>query len=188
MRISGGLLKGRRIATKKSLCERLRPTSAKVREAIFDIIKNRIIGTSFVDLYAGTGTIGLEALSRGAERVVFVEPNRIRARMIKENLQKLGFNENSIVVGKKAIDFLKKASIEDKRFDVFFLDPPYFSDEIINALPIIAENKLLADNGLVIVEHFFKKKLPESIGELRVLRNYRYGDTMLTIYTKEKNK
>ena len=195
MRISGGLLKGRTTATKKLLCikrqalkERLRPTSAKVREAIFDIIKNRIADVTFVDLYAGTGTVGFEALSRGAKMAIFVEPDRLRAKMIKENILRFGFRENAVVVEKKAHEFLKKASFENKRFDIFFLDPPYFSEEIMNILPVIGEKKLLADNGIVIVEHFFKKKLPETVCGLEMIRNYRYGDTMLTIYIKEKSQ
>jgi 16S rRNA (guanine(966)-N(2))-methyltransferase RsmD len=195
MRISGGILKGRITATKKSLGvkryalkERLRPTSAKVREAIFDIIGDKIVGASFVDLYAGTGTVGFEALSRGAEMAVFVETDKSRAKIIKENLLKFGLKEKGVVIEKKAEDFLKKSAIENRRFDIFFLDPPYFSDEISNILSMIGEKKLFTDDGLVIAEHFFKKKLPETVGELRMIRNYRYGDTVLTIYMKDRTQ
>lgn len=191
MRISGGIIKGRRTATKRLLSkssrgETLRPTSSKVREAIFDIIKDRIEGASFVDLYAGTGTVGLEALSRGADRAFFVEPNRSRAKTIKENAVKFGFSEKAIVIERRAHEFLKRASVENRKFDIFFLDPPYFSEEIINTLPAIGEKKLLTDDGIVIVEHFFKKKLPETVSELKMIRSYRYGDTMLTIYRKRE--
>jgi len=192
MRISGGLAKGKRISTKKLFSqsskkdEELRPTSSKVREALFDIIRDRIEGASFVDLYAGTGTVGLEALSRGAGKAVFVEPNRLRSKAIKENAVKLGFGEKVTVVERKAQEFLKKASVEKKRFDVFFVDPPYFSEEIMKTLPMIGEKGLLNDKGTVIVEHFFKRKLLEAVGELKMIKSYRYGDTMLTIYTKKK--
>ena len=191
MRISGGLAKGRRIATKKLFSkspkdEELRPTSSKVREALFDILRDKIEGASFVDLYAGTGTVGLESLSRGAAKAVFVEPNMLRAKAIKENAAKLGFNEKVTVVEKQAQEFVKKTSAEKKRFDIFFIDPPYFSEEIVKILPMVGEKGLLNDKGTVIVEHFFKIKLPESVGELRMIRSYRYGDTMLTIYTKKK--
>lgn len=189
MRISGGLAKGRRTATKsllKSHGEVLRPTSSKVREAIFDIVKDRIEGSSFVDLYAGTGTVGLEALSRGADRAFFVEPNRLRAKTIKENAVKFGFREKAIVIDRKAHEFLKRASDENKKFDIFFLDPPYFSEEITNTLRVVGEKKLLNDNGIVIAEHFFKKKLPETVNDLKIIRSYKYGDTMLTIYMKKK--
>jgi 16S rRNA (guanine(966)-N(2))-methyltransferase RsmD len=190
MRISGGIIKGRRTATKSLLKsshgEVLRPTSSKVREAIFDIIKDRIEGAIFVDLYAGTGTIGLEALSRGADKAFFVEPNRLRAKTIKENAVKFGLSEKAIVIETKAHEFLKRASDENKKFDIFFLDPPYFSEEIINTLPVIGEKKLLTDNGIVIAEHFFKNKLLETVNDLKIIRSYRYGDTMLTIYMKKK--
>jgi len=192
MRISGGLAKGKRISTKKLFSqsskkdEELRPTSSKVREALFDILRDRIEGASFVDLYAGTGTVGLEALSRGAGKAVFVEPNRLRSKAIKENAVKLGFGEKVTVVERKAQEFLKKASVEKKRFDIFFVDPPYFSEEIMKTLPMIGEKGLLNDKGTVIVEHFFKRKLLEAVGELKMIKSYRYGDTMLTIYTKKK--
>jgi 16S rRNA (guanine966-N2)-methyltransferase len=189
MRISGGLAKGRRTATKSLLKsshgEVLRPTSSKVREAIFDIIRDRIEGASFVDLYAGTGTVGLEALSRGADRAFFVEPNRLRAKTIKENAVKFSFSEKAIVIDSNAHKFLNWAYNENKKFDIFFLDPPYFSEEIINTLPVIGEKELLNDSGIVIAEHFFKKKLPETVNDLKIIRSYRYGDTVLTIYMKK---
>ncbi|MFZ6017374.1 MAG: 16S rRNA (guanine(966)-N(2))-methyltransferase RsmD [Nitrospirota bacterium] len=187
MRISGGLVKGRQTATKRlfskvSKDEELRPTSSKVREALFDIIRDRIEGASFVDLYAGTGTVGLEALSRGAGKAVFVEPNALRVRAIKKNAERFGFHKKATVVKGKASEFLKKASTEKESFDIFFLDPPYYSEEIIKILPLIGEKELLNDSGTVIVEHFFKRKLPEEAGELKMFKSYRYGDTMLTLY------
>jgi len=191
MRISGGIAKGRRISTKRlfsktSRDEELRPTSSKVREAIFDIIRDRIEGACFVDLYAGTGTVGLESLSRGTGKAIFVEPNRLRARSIKETAARLGFSEKIIVIEEKAERFLKKAAAEKRSFDIFFVDPPYFSEEIMKALFMIGEKGLLNDSGVVIAEHFFKRKLPELAGELEMIKGYRYGDTMLTIYKKKK--
>lgn len=191
MRISGGIAKGRTIRTKRlfskaSKVEELRPTSSKVREALFDIIRDRIEGASFVDLYAGTGTVGLESLSRGARNAVFVEPNRLRTKAIEETGVQFGFRDKITVVEETAEKFLKKASAEKKRFDIFFVDPPYFSEEIMKILPMIGGKELLNDRGVVIVEHFFKKKLPELTGELKMIRSYRYGDTMLTVYRKKE--
>lgn len=189
MRISGGLAKGRRIATRKlfskaSNVEELRPTSSKVREALFDIIREKIEGAIFVDLYAGTGTVGLEALSRGAGKAIFVEPNELRIRTIKKNADKFGFRERASVVRGRAYEFLEKSSAEKESFDIFFLDPPYHSEEISKVLPLIGEKGLLKEGGIVIVEHFFKKELPEIAGKLKIDRSYRYGDTMLTLYRK----
>lgn len=191
MRILGGLVKGRRTAkkslliTRYSLQEGFRPTSSKVREALFDIIRDKIKGSSFVDLYAGTGTVGLEALSRGADKAIFVEPSVSRIRAIKENAERFGFHERAVVIKGRAYEFLREASNEKQSFDIFFLDPPYYSDEIMKTLPMIGEGRLLNEGGVVIVEHFFKKKLPDVAGKLKILKSYRYGDTMLTFYKRK---
>ncbi|MBM4129282.1 MAG: 16S rRNA (guanine(966)-N(2))-methyltransferase RsmD [Nitrospira sp.] len=190
MRISGGTAKGRRTAPKRLLAkasgaDRLRPTSSKVREALFDILGDKIKGACFVDLYAGTGTVGLEALSRGAAKALFVETNRARIRTIRESVSRLGFNGKTVVVEGTAYGFLKRASAEKKTFDILFLDPPYGSEDIMRTLLFIGERGLLGEGGAVIVEHFFKRKLPEQVGELTMIRSYRYGDTILTIYRKK---
>jgi len=189
MRISGGSVKGRRTATrsllkKKPTGERLRPTSSKVREALFDILRERIAGVSFVDLYAGTGTVGLEALSRGAGRAIFVELEELRVGMIRRCVDDFGFQDTALIVRGKAEEFLEKASASGEKFGIIFVDPPYGSKEIERVLPIIGRRHLLASGGIVVVEHFFKKEIPGTAGRLKVTRSYRYGDTMLTFYGK----
>ena len=189
MKISGGFAKGRRTATKRLFSKRsegeeLRPTSSKVREALFDIIKEKIEGATFIDLYAGTGTVGLEALSRGAKKAIFVEQNDLRFKAIRRNADEFGFKEKALVVRGSVYEFLKKSSAANESFDIFFLDPPYHSEEINKVLPLIGEKGLLSENGIVIVEHFFKKKMPETSDKLKISRSYRYGDTMLTLYRK----
>lgn len=191
MRISGGSAKGRRTATKGLLSrssqgERLRPTSAKVREALFDIIANRIQGATFVDLYAGTGTVGFESLSRGAARAYFVEPDPAMIKNIRERAGEFGFTEKSEIFQGRADEFLNKALQCRKQFDIFFLDPPYHSVEIEIILPIIGHRDLLREDGVVVVEHFFKKKPPEQVARLTLQKSYRYGDTMLTLYRRGK--
>ncbi|MBE0427114.1 MAG: 16S rRNA (guanine(966)-N(2))-methyltransferase RsmD [Nitrospirae bacterium] len=190
MRISGGIVKGRRTATQKllkktSTIERLRPTSSKVREAIFDILRNKIEGSRFVDLYAGTGTVGFEALSRGSSRAVFVEMDKLLVEEIKKNICKFGFEEKAQVINTTAEEFLKKAFVIKEIFDIFFVDPPYYSEEIEKVLPLIGEKGLLNENGLIIVEHFFKKRVTENLDNLKIHRSYRYGDTMLTFYKRK---
>jgi 16S rRNA (guanine966-N2)-methyltransferase len=189
MRISGGLAKGRRTVTKSlfsggSDSEKLRPTSSKVREALFDILGEKIQGVVFVDLYAGTGTVGIEALSRGGKKAIFVESDDLRVSTIKRNADKFGFKERVEVIKCSAYKFLEKSAAANERFDIFFIDPPYHSDEINKVLPLIGEKELLNDNGIVIVEHFSKKKMPETAGKLMINRSYRYGDTILTLYRK----
>jgi len=186
MRISAGVAKGRRTATKKLLSksskkEHLRPTSSKVREALFDILRDSIRGAVFVDLYAGTGTVGLEALSRGAKRAVFVEQDSLRVRALHEIVRELGFEGQVEVIRSRVCDFIRHAK---EQADICFVDPPYKSNEIDISLPLIGETGFLSKQGIVVVEHFFKKKVPDKAGTVIMSRSYRYGDTMLTIYRK----
>jgi 16S rRNA (guanine966-N2)-methyltransferase len=189
MRISGGSAKGRRTATKKlfargSQGERIRPTSAKVREALFDILRNRIEDAAFVDLYAGTGAVGFESLSRGAAKAVFIESDPALVETMRRNADDFGFSEKAQIIRGRADEFLRNAASVHEQYDIFFLDPPYQSEEIEKALPVLGKEELLKADGIIIVEHFFKKKLPERAGFLKMHKNYRYGDTMLTLYKK----
>lgn len=189
MRISGGIAKGRKIASteyfKKADKEhRLRPTSAKVREALFNILRDKINGAVFVDLFAGTGTVGFEALSRGAGKTIFIENRIERIRMINKIAAQLGFNEKCITIKENAEDFLSKIDSNKNSFDIIFIDPPYHTDLIDKILGIIEKKNIIAENGIIIFEHFKKKLLPEKLGNLRIKKTYRYGDTMLTFYEK----
>ncbi len=97
----------------------------------------------------------------------------------------MGYHDKVKVIRSKADEFLKKVSDKKINFDIFFIDPPYFSDEIEKVLPIIGEKGLLSEDGLIIVEHFFKKKVPEKLNNLFIHKNYKYGDTILTLYKKK---
>jgi 16S rRNA (guanine(966)-N(2))-methyltransferase RsmD len=188
MRISGGSAKGRKVGVKKAFSNKgdageLRPTSAKVRQAIFNILGNRIIGARFLDLYAGTGAVGIEALSRGADEAVFIDDNSVRTGIIKDLIEKFGFRAKSEIIKEDASRFLKKT---DSVFDIIFVDPPYASGELEAAMSLIDEREVLRDNGVVIAEHSSKKKTPQAIGGLRLAKTYKYGDTSLSLYIKEK--
>jgi len=190
MRISAGDLKGRRIGSKRELSRvtrhgTLRPTSAKVRESIFNIIGNLIVGAQFADLYAGTGAVGMEALSRGAGTVFFVEADGKRAELIEESLKDCGCSSRAEVIKGKALDFIKRAKKDNSKFDIIFLDPPYYGGELETALSLLADGALLNDEGIIIAEHLSKKKLPDQIGMLVKKKDYKYGDTMLTLFRKE---
>lgn len=185
IRISGGTAKGRKIDYKKTAAkggDKLRPTSSKVREAIFDILRDRIIGSTFVDLYAGSGGVGIEALSRGAGCTVFVETNPLRIKVIEQLIDEFGFKDRARVIRSRAYDFLEKEAKKRGSFDIIFLDPPYQSEELMKVLPLIGKARLLKPDGLIIAEHFSKKTLPEEIEGLRMVKSYRYGDTSLTLY------
>lgn len=186
MRISGGIVKGRKIKTKSAFKRgrsgELRPTSSKVRQAIFNILQDRINGSSFLDLYAGTGAVGIEALSRGAERVVFVDGDPVRAGIIKKIVEEIGFRDKVSVFKDDALRFLKKSS---EAFDIIFADPPYDSGDHDLILHLISDRNVLKDMGILIVEHRSKKFMPEECGSLRHVKTYLYGDTALSLYRKE---
>ncbi|HUO77723.1 MAG TPA: 16S rRNA (guanine(966)-N(2))-methyltransferase RsmD [Thermodesulfovibrionales bacterium] len=191
IKISGGIAKGRRIGVKKAFAKKtghdeLRPTSSKVREALFDILRNELPGSSFLDLYAGTGGVGIEAMSRGAVEVVFVESNTIRAGMIRQILGRLHFMEHSKVIEGNALEFVRREGMREHRYDIVYLDPPYHSEELTEMLPLLGEGRILKEGGVVVVEHFSKTDMPEGIKWLTLRKRYKYGDTSLTAYTLKK--
>lgn len=191
MRIISGVAKGRRVGFRKAFlrqgeADELRPTSSKVREAVFDIIRDELPGAEFLDLYAGTGGVGIEALSRGAGKVTFVESNALRVKMINDLIMRFNFKGRSVVIMGDTGDFLKKELEKRHKYDIIFLDPPYHSGELMTTLQVIGQGGLLEEDGTVIAEHFSKTVLPDVTGMLKLVKKYRYGDTALTRYRLEK--
>jgi len=190
LKVTGGTLRGRRISRKglgkASPHGALRATSSKVREAIFNIIGPRMEDAVFLDLYAGSGAVGTEAMSRKAARVFFVEAEAGRVAGIEELLRGCSCRERAVILREKALDFLRRAASHDMRFDIVFLDPPYASGELELAIPLLGEGGALADDALVIAEHMKKTALPDEAGVLIKHKTYRYGDTHLTLYRKAR--
>jgi len=190
LKISAGEFKGRKLSSAKALRlvrkrNELRPTSSKVRESIFNIIGERIRESQFIDLYAGTGAVGMEAMSRGAKMVFFAEADGKRAELIRDLLKDCGCFDRAEIIKSKASDFIKNAERDGLKFDIIFLDPPYHSEELEDMLSLLSGGTLLKDDGIVIAEHLSKKKLPDEIGMLIKKKDYKYGDTMLTLFQKE---
>lgn len=176
MRVSGGIGRGRRL--KVPAGSGVRPTSDKVKQALFNILGEKVAGAAFLDLYAGAGGVGIEALSRGADRVVFVDVSRDSLNVIKHNIEQTGFGERAEVVAAKAEAFLKKPA---GPFDIVFLDPPY-AGELQPLLDRISEVGILKPDGIVIAEHFKKQPSPERAGGIALFREAKYGDTVLAFY------
>ncbi len=147
-------------------------------------MRNKIDGASFVDLYAGTGAVGFEALSRGAASAFFIETDPALIGHMKRNALGFGFSGKTHFFRGRADEFLGKASLSGRQYDIFFVDPPYESGEIERILPVIGKQGLLHGDGAVVVEHFFKKQLPARVESLALQRIYRYGDTVLTLYRR----
>jgi 16S rRNA (guanine(966)-N(2))-methyltransferase RsmD len=182
-RIIGGAGKGRRLRTASG--DETRPTGARVRQTLFDILAARIPGCRFLDAFAGSGGVGLEALSRGAARVVLVEHAAAAAAAARENARALaGAGGEVNVFQADARTVLAALADEGRRFDVVYLDPPYASDSYEPVLALVGE-RLLADGGVAVAEHFHKRALPERIGALVRTRQKRVGDHCLSFYARE---
>lgn len=162
----------------------LRPTTGKVREALFNILRGKVENLCFLDLYAGTGAVGIEALKQGASEVTFVEASRSCSKDISESLKKFRFTVRARVITKKVLSFIEWAEINRMSFDIIFLDPPYHTEEILQALSAIGKSTILKDRGIVIAEHFTKKQLPDEFNNLHKVKDYDYGDTVLSFYKK----
>jgi len=191
MRISAGQLKGRKVAfpgvfSKKAGAGELRPTSSKVREALFDIIRTDVPDACFLDLYAGTGAVGFEALSRGADRVVLVEMDRRQHQSITRCIERLGLSEKVTALKEQVLHFLRRAALAGDSYDIIFADPPYASQETPELIRLLDSVPLLRDGGCLVVELPSRQglPLPEVLHSLRHVRDYRYGDTMLALFRK----
>ncbi len=183
-RIIAGRSRGRRLKAPKG--REVRPTGARVRQTLFDVLAPRLAGCRFLDAFAGSGAVGLEALSRGAARSVLVETSGTAVRAIQENARALGNAVGELRVFRQDARVALPALAEHgERFDVIYLDPPYDADLYE---PVIAQadgEGLLAEGGVLVAEHFHKRALPERIGRLFRTREIRIGDHRLSFYTRE---
>ena len=175
MRIIAGALKGRRIDTPD--WPGLRPTSDRLRETLFNVIAPRIQGARFLDAYAGTGAVGIEALSRGASHVTFVERDPRASRLIAENLARCGVKDRYANI---RAGFGAAAPTLDGPFDILFLDPPYGLDELLASLMVAAP--LVGGEALLIVEHAKRDAAPEQVERLVRARELVQGDSALAFY------
>lgn len=162
----------------------LRPTTGKVREALFDILREEIEGAAFLDLYSGTGSVGIDAVKQGASGAVLVEASKASGMRIGKLARKFHLSQNIEIFTKKVVPFIEWAELNQFTFDIIFLDPPYHTDEIDYALSAIDRSAILKNNGTVIAEHFKKRELPERLKTLKKKKVYHYGDTVLTFYLK----
>ncbi|HET7292956.1 MAG TPA: 16S rRNA (guanine(966)-N(2))-methyltransferase RsmD [Vicinamibacteria bacterium] len=181
-RIIAGRDRGRRLAAPRG--QATRPTGARVRQTLFDVLAPRLPGCRFLDAFAGSGAVGLEALSRGAACSVLVEKGAPAIRAIRENARVLGGRGELRVFRQDARIALPALAERGERFDVVYLDPPYDSDLYAGVIALTDASGLLAEGGVVVVEHFHKRVLPERIGGLLRGREIRIGDHRLSFYTR----
>jgi len=182
-RIIGGRGRGRRL--KSPTGSRTRPTGGRVRQTLFDILAPEIAGCRFLDAFAGGGGVGLEALSRGAARVVLVDSDAVAVEAARENARAVaGAGGEVQVLRQDARTALRILADQGRQFDVTYLDPPYASDLYEPLLASLGEGSLVPEGGLVVAEHFHKRSLPETIGPLARTRTVRVGDHCLSFYRR----
>jgi 16S rRNA (guanine(966)-N(2))-methyltransferase RsmD len=178
MRIISGVSKGRRLARPKSLI--IRPTSDRVKESIFNLLGNEAEGKVVLDLFAGTGNLGIEALSRGAKRVVFVEKGRQALRLIWKNISQVGMRERSEIVPKdvsRAIGILKQRG---EFFDLILMDPPYEKGLIQRTLLKLISHRVYHNDSILVIEHNRREPIPEKLEGWNLIRQRRIGDTLIS--------
>lgn len=175
MRVITGLARGRRLETLPG--EVTRPTAEKVKESLFSAIQFDIEGRRVLDLFAGSGQLGIEALSRGASGCVFVDKNTEAVKVIRQNLQHTGLAASAQVLGTDALSYLTRPG---DRFDLVFLDPPYAAELLLPALTKVAP--LVNNGGLIVCETEDGVELPQCIDRFTVARTYRFGRICVWLY------
>ena len=183
LRIISGEHRGRILKTVPG--RNTRPTSDKVKESLFNILQARIPGSIVLDLFSGTGNLGLESLSRGCEKAVFVEKSPAALAVLRENCRSLDYMEYTEIIPmdvSKALAFLS----ENKReFDIVFMDPPYDHDLEVPAIEALDKGNLVKDDGVIVVEHLMQDEMPDCVGSFARYQIRKYGNTALSFYRKE---
>lgn len=179
MRVISGKARGRRL--KEPLGRDIRPTTDKVKESIFNILQFDIEGRRVLDLFAGTGQLGIEALSRGAAGAVFVDASPKALALVRENLKIADVAENAEVYQAESVSFL---SHTPRKFDLVFLDPPYDTPLLEQALNAVFQFDILKPNGIILCESRENQNIPSPVGPYSLYRTYRYGQISLAVITR----
>jgi 16S rRNA (guanine966-N2)-methyltransferase len=180
MRVIGGIHRGRTLRTIGGLA--VRPTSDRLRETLFNILAARIDGSRFLDICAGSGAVGIEALSRGASEATFVDSSRNACAVIEANLASLGMGQEATIITRDAAVSLKRLDRESRQFDIAFFDPPYASEIYPQVMKQLGLGNLLAREALVIVEYRAKTPPLPECGRLQVFREVKQGESALAFY------
>jgi len=179
MRVISGIARGRKL--KELQGNDTRPTIDRVKESIFNIIQFDIEGRRVLDLFSGTGQLGIEALSRGAAHCTFVDVRREATALIRENLEHTGLTDKGQVVQSDYLAFLTRAG---ERFDLILLDPPYATGLLDKALDAIVAIDIVSENGIIICESKVEKELPALVPPYEKIKDYRYGKIKITLYRR----
>lgn len=177
MRIITGSARGKRLITLEG--RDVRPTPERVKEGLFSALQFDIEGRRILDLFAGSGQLGLEALSRGAESAVFVDSSEASVKIIKKNIESTDFSNKARVIHS---DFQTFAASSREEFDIAFIDPPYMAGLLMPAVKAILP--LMSNYGIIVCEHPSEVTPEETVGDFKIYRTYRYGKVIVTVYRK----
>ena len=180
MRVITGSARGRKLKTLEG--DSVRPTTDKVKESIFNIIQFDIEGRRILDLFAGSGQLGIEALSRGAKSAVFVDAREDACRLIRENLKRTKLEQQGSVLRSDYMAYLARCN---EKFNLIFLDPPYAEVFLENSIKRITEIDILQSGGIIVAERPLGKDLPWEMEGFQRSRDYKYGQVLLTLYRKD---
>jgi 16S rRNA (guanine966-N2)-methyltransferase len=180
VRVIGGKYRGRRLRAPEG--RDVRPTSDRLRETLFNIIAPHIEGSRFLDLCAGSGAVGIEALSRGAASVTFVDRSRRACSIIEANLSALAVTSDATIIDRDAVGALKRLAAESAKFDIAFFDPPYASEIYSQVMSQLAGGDLLDPEAIVITEHRAKTPPEAEYGEMKIYRVVKQGESALAFY------
>ncbi len=184
MRVISGKAKGAKLGSCRGI--QVRPTLDRVKESIFNIISWDFGEKEVLDLFAGIGSLGIECLSRGAKKVVFIESNSRAVDSLRKNLKHCGFTDQSEIIEVLVTQGIKILEGKGNKFDLIFLDPPYQKDLVNTTLKELSQSQLLREDTLIIAEHAFREKIPECFKRVNLKDRRRYGETVVSLFRADK--
>jgi len=184
MRIISGRARGRKILSPESL--ETRPTLDRVKEAMFSTIQNYILDAVVIDVFAGTGSLGLEAASRGAREVYLVDKSNVTYPLLKQNVENLKFNDFCHTLNMDAYEALRSLSKKGKVFDLIFIDPPYCREMIPEAMKIIKDDNMLTEDGIIVTKIDSIEEIYEGYDNIKLIKSKKYGNTTVCFYKYEE--
>lgn len=180
MRVVSGRARGLKLEAPKD--DRVRPTTDRVKESMFNIINEYIMDSNVLDLFAGTGSLGIECLSRGAKKCVFSDKSRDSIKIVQKNVEKARFQSESQIIVSDYKDTIALMGRKNEKFDVIFMDPPYYEGLFVDCIERIEKENILDEDGIIVVEHDKADTLPEKIGNIEMIKEKKYGITLLSFY------
>ncbi|WP_300279808.1 16S rRNA (guanine(966)-N(2))-methyltransferase RsmD [Peptacetobacter sp.] len=180
MRVISGKIRGLKLNPPKD--QSVRPTTDRVKESLFNIINSYVMDSNVLDLFSGSGSLGIECLSRGAKHCVFSDLSKDSINIIKSNIKKARLESESTVINKDYKNVISEMGIKRNKFDIIMIDPPYYEGLFIDCIERIDNNNILSEDGIIVVEHDKKDELPEQIGNIIKIKEKKYGITILSFY------